>query len=111
MVWVPAGEGERPFKMLVTGMSGTGKSCWMLYMLWRLAKADKTVLWQLDPREFWVINRSFPLGGLANAECYSVGWGENVVLCTLTVGSSSDVCTMCAICHTYGLLLVCTGAS
>ena len=38
---MPAGKKTGIMQMLVTGMSGTGKSAWLLYLMWRLAQADK----------------------------------------------------------------------
>ena len=43
--------------MLVTGMSGTGKTTWLLYLMWRLAKADKTMAYQLPTSDIVVLNR------------------------------------------------------
>ena len=34
--------------MLVTGTPGTGKTSWIIYLLWKLANAGKTVLLDLD---------------------------------------------------------------
>ena len=43
--------------ILVTGMSGTGKTAWLLYMMWLLAKADKTVVLPRDESTYYVMNR------------------------------------------------------
>ena len=44
--------------MLVTGMSGIGKTSWLLFLMWLLAKQDKTVVLQTVSGEFDVVNRS-----------------------------------------------------
>lgn len=46
-----------PFKrMLITGMSGTGKSAWQLYFMWRLAQAGKSAA-VFKQGHFFVVNR------------------------------------------------------
>ena len=52
-----AGEENEEMQMLITGMSGTGKSAWLLYLMWRLAKASKTMAYQISSEEICVVNR------------------------------------------------------
>ncbi len=52
-----AGKKEQAPQMLVTGMSGTGMSAWLLYLMWRLVKANKTVAFQLPGDKICVVNR------------------------------------------------------
>lgn len=52
-----AGEEKEETQMLITGMSGTGKSAWLLYLMWRLAKASKTMAYQITSEKICVVNR------------------------------------------------------
>ena len=49
-------------RLLVTGMSGTGKSAWLLYLMWLLARAGKTVVLHMDATEPIVFSRSVSAG-------------------------------------------------
>lgn len=75
--WLHAGSTEgKHRRMLVTGMSGTGKTDWLLFLMWLLAKQDRTVVLQVFPGEFSVVNSSVD---------------EGVAACTLSICSEHPV--------------------
>lgn len=55
--WVHVGSSAELPQMLVTGMSGSGLSGWLLYLMWVLARAGKTVVLQRHRTGFYVFNR------------------------------------------------------
>ncbi|KAK9793734.1 hypothetical protein WJX73_004835 [Symbiochloris irregularis] len=46
--------------MLITGMSGTGKTVFLFYLAWRLARLDKAVLLQRRSNAYYFMSRFLP---------------------------------------------------
>ena len=46
-------------KMLVTGTPGIGKTSWIIYLLWKLANAGKTVILDLDKDVFFFSRQAY----------------------------------------------------
>ena len=46
-------------KLLVTGTPGVGKTCWIIYLLWKLANAGKTVILDMYEELFLFSRQAF----------------------------------------------------
>ena len=51
--------------MLVTGTPGIGKTSWIIYLLWKLANAGKTVLLDLGHQLYLFSRQAFDFFGAA----------------------------------------------